>query len=557
MLSTYSSDTEPLGTTLIRCGNRRASECPSCSRVYAADMFHLIKAGVAGGKGVPERVGENPLVFATVTAPSFGHVHGMRDNGRRCRPHAKAKRCEHGRPTTCMAQHEDGDELLGQPLCWECYDYASHIVWQWWAPELWRRFNIGIKRALAHRLGVKESRLKDVACVQYSKVAEYQRRGLIHFHALVRLDGPKTDDAFAPAPDGVTAQLLAEVVEEAVRSVRFTAPPVFAGDVPRVLAFGAQVDSRPVKVGHRTDDPDGPLNAEQVAGYLAKYSTKSATDTTTGEASNPHLSRIQAVAAEFATLVEDEWVADRMPCDAERAAVRAARQVAHRPRVPRPLRDQVAPLLRHPRRPAPCPSTRPGPHRRRATHRHTRRPRLDGSPAARRRRGRNHARRRVLVLRRDRVGHRRRRRTRPRSCRSGSRVRPTPGRAEASKGIRRDEEGRPMTVEEMPPRERLMNVREVADYLGVCARTVWSLRAEGKFAPGRRSARRWCGGSPCCASGWSSPRRARESRPPTSSGAPDERLPDSERQVLAGVLEVPRAIGTLGPSRGVRTPSGG
>ena len=315
VLSTYSSDSEPLGTTLIRCGNRRASDCPSCSRVYAADMFHLIKAGVAGGKGVPERVGENPLVFATVTAPSFGHVHGMRDNGRRCRSHAKIKRCEHGRATICHQKHQDGDELLGQPLCWECHDYTSHIVWQWWAPELWRRFNIAIKRTLAHRLGVKESRLKHVACVQYSKVAEYQRRGLIHFHALVRLDGPKTDDSFAPAPDGVTAQLLAEVVEEAVRSVRFTAPPVFGGDVPRVLSFGAQVDSRPVKIAHRTDDPDGPLNAEQVAGYLAKYSTKSVTDTTTGAQSNPHLSRIQAVAAEFATLVEDEWVADRMPCE--------------------------------------------------------------------------------------------------------------------------------------------------------------------------------------------------------------------------------------------------
>lgn len=315
VLSSYASDSEPLGTTLIRCGNRRASDCPSCSRVYAADMFHLIRAGVAGGKGVPDRVGENPLVFATVTAPSFGHVHGLRDNGRRCRPHAKTPRCEHDRPTTCHQRHDDGDELLGQPLCWECYDYASHIVWQWWAPELWRRFNIAMKRALAHRLGVKESRLKDVACVQYSKVAEYQRRGLIHFHALVRLDGPKTDDAFAPAPAGVSAELLAEVVEEAVASVRFTAPPVYNGDVRRMLAFGAQVDSRPVKVGHRTDNPDGPLNAEQVAGYLAKYSTKSATDTTTGDQSNPHLSRIQEVAAEFATLVEDEWIAAAMPCD--------------------------------------------------------------------------------------------------------------------------------------------------------------------------------------------------------------------------------------------------
>ena len=39
-------------------------------------MFHLIRAGVTGGKTVPESVAENPLVFATVTAPSFGIVHG-------------------------------------------------------------------------------------------------------------------------------------------------------------------------------------------------------------------------------------------------------------------------------------------------------------------------------------------------------------------------------------------------------------------------------------------------------------------------------------------------
>ena len=35
--------------------------------------------------------------------------------------------------------------------------------------------------------------------MQYAKVAEYQRRGLIHFHALIRLDGPDAD-GFAAAP---------------------------------------------------------------------------------------------------------------------------------------------------------------------------------------------------------------------------------------------------------------------------------------------------------------------------------------------------------------------
>jgi hypothetical protein len=305
VLSSYSSAQEPGGTTLIRCGNRRASECPSCSRVYAADMFHLIRGGVSGGKGVPETISENPLVFATLTAPSFGHVHGTRDNNRRCRPRSKAKRCEHGRSTSCMAIHGEDDPLLGQPLCWECYDYASHVVWQWWAPELWRRFTISLRRGLAKHLGVKERRLNLSATVQYAKVGEYQRRGLIHFHGLIRLDGPKTDGAYAPAPEELDAGLLAELVRQATASVRFTAPPVFDGDVSRVLAFGVQVDARQVRTGHRTDDPTGPLTPEQVAGYLAKYSTKSATDT--ADQTNAHLRRVKAVADEFARVVEDEW----------------------------------------------------------------------------------------------------------------------------------------------------------------------------------------------------------------------------------------------------------
>ena len=41
----YDSDSEPLGVLHMPCGNRRASECPACSRVYAADTFQLIRAG--------------------------------------------------------------------------------------------------------------------------------------------------------------------------------------------------------------------------------------------------------------------------------------------------------------------------------------------------------------------------------------------------------------------------------------------------------------------------------------------------------------------------------
>lgn len=86
LVRSYGSAEEALGVTFTRCGNRRADRCESCSRLYAADTFQLIRAGIAGGKTVPQTVADNPLVFATLTSPSFGPVHGTRPNGGRCRP---------------------------------------------------------------------------------------------------------------------------------------------------------------------------------------------------------------------------------------------------------------------------------------------------------------------------------------------------------------------------------------------------------------------------------------------------------------------------------------
>jgi hypothetical protein len=278
VLSSFSSTDQPLGVVHVRCGNRRASECPSCSRLYAADMFHLIRAGVIGGKTVPETVADHPLVFATLTAPSFGRVH----TGGRCHPGDSTRRCPHGRQLACGVVHADGAEgrrsaaLLGQPLCPDCYDYPSHAVWQWFAPDLWRRFTIALHRALAHHLGIPASGLWEVATVQYAKVAEFQRCGAVHFHALIRLDGPRTSDGFAEAPASVTAEHLGDLVAVAARSVQLQVPAVDGADLSRRLVFGRQLDVRIVR-SHRPDD-DQALTAAQVAGYLAKYSTKSASD---------------------------------------------------------------------------------------------------------------------------------------------------------------------------------------------------------------------------------------------------------------------------------------
>lgn len=249
------------------------------------------------GKTVPATVADNPLVFATLTAPSFGHVHRRTAAGT-CRP-GHAGFCRHGRPRVCHKRHAEGDGLVGQPLCEDCYDYVSQIVWQWWSPDLWRRFTITLRRLVAKHLGVSGSRLFEVATLQYAKVAEYQQRGAIHFHALVRLDGARSALGFAPAPVAVDSADLARIVRTAAETAWLIAPGVDADDVPRRLVFGAQLEVRPVRIPGRTDDPDQPLRPDQVAGYLAKYATKSATDS--GPGSNVHGRRLRSTVRSLAS----------------------------------------------------------------------------------------------------------------------------------------------------------------------------------------------------------------------------------------------------------------
>lgn len=303
ILDTFSSTDAPLGVLYRACGNRRADVCPPCSRTYARDTFAMIRAGLVGGKTVPDTVADNPLLFLTLTAPSFGHVHGPRPKaghptGGRCRPRDRAEICQHGRPVGCMNTHTEHDPVNGSPLCEDCYDWHSAIVWQWWSSaELFRRTTQNIRRELAPGLNVTQSRLKDHAAVQYAKVAEYQARGLVHFHALIRLDGPNGPGSPAPL-DG---SQLSDVVQAAVRRSTYTAPPIDADDHPRVLAWGQQLDVRVVRQGNRTDDTNGPLTPEQVAGYLAKYATKDANSIRSPDTPRPHLKRLAATCRQLAS----------------------------------------------------------------------------------------------------------------------------------------------------------------------------------------------------------------------------------------------------------------
>lgn len=259
VLHSFTTTDEPGRRLRIACGNRRASRCPACAATYAADTYHLIRAGLAGApaKGVPASVREHPRVFATLTAPSFGPVHNRPDTGR-CR---------------CGTRHPDNGPVLGTPLDPERYDYAGAVLFNNHASELWRRFTTRLRREIAARAGLTQRGLADIARVAFGKVAEFQRRGAVHFHAIIRLDGPGT-----PPPAWASTDLLTDAIRAAAAHPYTTVVvPAADGHPARVLRWGTQLDVRPILAfGDRSE-----ITEQAVAAYVAKYATKAAENTGT------------------------------------------------------------------------------------------------------------------------------------------------------------------------------------------------------------------------------------------------------------------------------------
>ncbi|GHE04003.1 plasmid replication initiator protein [Streptomyces alanosinicus] len=270
ILHHYDTRSEPGERLLVRCRNRRATICPACSRLHAGDTYHLVRAGLLGGKNVPDTVRHRPRLFVTLTAPSFGPVHR---SGETCRPRRDGGTCEHGRPLGCGAIHPPDAPAVGQPLCLDCYDYTAHVLWHAHASKLWDRFVIDVRRRLASSVGLVQSRFAQHARLSFARVAEYQKRAAVHVHAVVRLDGPNGPDSNPPAWG--TAELLIDAVRASARRVLVHTPYSPAvGEL--ALRWGAQVDARPLRV-----DGDGP-DDDAVAAYVAKYVTKGASETGAG-----------------------------------------------------------------------------------------------------------------------------------------------------------------------------------------------------------------------------------------------------------------------------------
>jgi hypothetical protein len=262
LLAELTSDNQPHGRLTIACGNRRVSRCEPCARLHQGDTYHLIAAGMAGGKTVPDSVRAHPRVFATFTAPSFGPVHRHNPGGG-CRPRSDPLACSHGRTLVCHDHHQADDPITGSPLCAACYDYRAAVLFNAHTRDLWQRLHRNLYQHLATAHGVSRTAVRKTVRVSYAKVAEWQRRGTIHFHAVMRFDGP--DGPTDPPPKWATTGLLIDTIRTATRRVIY---PVPGTDV--VLRLGTQLDIRPITPGRTGDD----LTERAVASYIAKYVTK-------------------------------------------------------------------------------------------------------------------------------------------------------------------------------------------------------------------------------------------------------------------------------------------
>src|SRR6266568_3410942 len=220
----------PDGVLYKPCGNRRVSVCPGCAETYRRDAYHIIRAGLIGGKGITPDVAAHPAVFATFTAPSFGPVHSRPVRQHTCADRSRC-RC---RPQPCHARRR------GLPM----YRVPS---------------------------GNGTYRLVPPVRVAHGKAAEYQARGAVHFHALLRLDGydPYHPDQILPPPYCLTIADLDEAVRQAVTGISFRTDPHPAQPEGWLITWGTQLDIRII-----TLTGTGAVTDLAVAAYLAKYSTK-------------------------------------------------------------------------------------------------------------------------------------------------------------------------------------------------------------------------------------------------------------------------------------------
>ena len=111
---------------------------------------------------------------------------------------------------------------------------------------------------VAAALGCTQSDAKQLVRLSFCRVAEYQRRGIVHLHAVIPADGPEQT---LPV---VSPEQLVHAALRAANGVTVVHPRGAA-------RWGQQIDAQVLERSEKQ-------RAKAVASYVAKYATKSSDD---------------------------------------------------------------------------------------------------------------------------------------------------------------------------------------------------------------------------------------------------------------------------------------
>lgn len=266
-------DTGSANEVLGPCGTRRESICPACASIYKGDARRIISAGLIGREEKEGLRALPPAIFFTLTAPSFGAVHSAHscgDEDREMSNRRSARLCRHGISLRCPLTHEDEDDPdVSQALCPSCYSFSEAVLWNAHLGELWRRTVIFIKREIARICGTPISLAERDVVLAYVKVAEFQKRGVVHLHGVLRLDevqGLSMRNLESSLP-------LLKGLELATEELSFSVP---CGQGELEIRWGEQFDATPIWM--EGDDEESLELNRRMVNYLAKYATKSSSE---------------------------------------------------------------------------------------------------------------------------------------------------------------------------------------------------------------------------------------------------------------------------------------
>jgi hypothetical protein len=145
------------------------------------------------------------------------------------------------------------------------------VLWNATCPELWRRTTIYVFRELARLAGTNPAGLRKLFRLSFAKVAEYQQRGVVHLHAVIRLDPVGLGDTATPC----NTAALTTAIRLAAGKVSAPLPAGYSG----TARWGEQIDVKTVIDSPRSDGSTSvTTSARAVANYVAKYATKSTDD---------------------------------------------------------------------------------------------------------------------------------------------------------------------------------------------------------------------------------------------------------------------------------------